>query len=183
MITGITFGTFDLLYSGYIDMLKEAKSHCDYLVVGLHTDSSVERPEKDEPIQSLYERYSELLDSHLVDEVLIYSTESELEEILHNGNINIRFIGEEYRGQDFTGKLYCHEAGIDIYYSTRTNKLTSYFADSYYEKNVASKTSKSLNFKFLYNTNVKYKTVEKFWPTRGKANWSKLNYQNILNTY
>tara|TARA_R100001369_G_scaffold81955_2_gene113367 strand:- start:18072 stop:18623 length:552 start_codon:yes stop_codon:yes gene_type:complete len=183
MKTGITFGTFDLLYLGYIDMLKEAKSQCDYLVVGLHKDPSKERPEKIEPIQSLNERYSELLDSQLVDEVIIYSTESELEEILHNVNINIRFIGEEYRGQDFTGKLYCRAAGIDIYYSTRTNKLSSYFSHGHYEKNVAPKTSKTLNFKFLQNTILSYKTAAKFRSTRGKTNWSKLNYQNILNTY
>jgi glycerol-3-phosphate cytidylyltransferase len=183
MITGITFGTFDLLYSGYIEMLKDAKSKCDYLVVGLHTDPSIERPEKNEPIQSLYERYSELIDSQLVDEVIVYSTESELEEILLKLNINIRIIGEEYKGQDFTGKLYCQTAGIDIYYSIRTNKLSSYFVGCYRENVVAPKKSKTLDFKHLHNPVVSCKTVEKLTCTRGKAHWSNVNYQNILNTY
>mgnify|MGYP003651312823 CR=1 FL=1 len=183
MKTGITFGAFDLLYSGYIEMLQEAKSKCDYLIVGLHTDPSIERPEKNKPIQSLYDRYSELLDSHLVDEIIIYSTEYELEEILFKANINIRIIGEEYRGKDFTGKLYCQTAGIDIYYSARTNKLSSYFVDCYKENVLIPKNSKSIVYKHLHNPIVRCEPVEKFLSFLGKANWSKLNYNNTLNTY
>ncbi len=125
MTVGITFGTFDLIYSGYIEMLKEAKTKCDYLIVGLQTDPSVERPEKNQPIQSLNERYFELKDCELVDEIITYTQESELEEILRKVKIDVRIIGEEYKNREFTGKSYCQKHGIQIHFNPRSTKIPS----------------------------------------------------------
>ncbi len=127
MVVGITFGTFDLLYSGYIEMLKQAKTKCDYLIVGLHTDPSIERPYKNEPIQSVFERYKELLDCSYVDEIITYTTEQELVEILARVKVDIRIIGEEYKNTNFTGKHFCITNGIAIYYNPRVHTLQSLF--------------------------------------------------------
>ena len=100
---GITFSTFDLFHSGHVAMLKEAKSNCDYLMVGLQTDPTIDRPEKNKPIQSVFERYVQLEGCKYIDEIVPYETEKDLIDILLTYDINVRFIGEEYRTNEFTG--------------------------------------------------------------------------------
>lgn len=123
--TGITFGTFDLLHAGHILMLQEAKTYCDYLIVGLMVDPTKDRPEKNSPIQSLVERYIQLEAVKFVDEIIPYETEKDLEEILQSLPINVRIIGSDYLGRDFTGKLYCLHHGIEIAYNKRDHAFSS----------------------------------------------------------
>ena len=101
---GIIAGAFDVLHPGYIKAFKEAKKYCDHLVIALHSDPSIERPEKMKPVLSLEDR-KEILDSiRFIDEILEYSTEKELKNILVSGNIDIRFLGDDYKVKDrFTG--------------------------------------------------------------------------------
>jgi glycerol-3-phosphate cytidylyltransferase len=122
---GITFSAFDLLHAGHIAMLKEAKQNCDYLIVGLQTDPSIERSYKNTPIQSLFERYVQLQGCKYVDEIIPYTKESEIFEILLTYPINIRFIGEEYKHKDFTAKDFCIQQNIKIYYNKRQHAFSS----------------------------------------------------------
>ena len=122
---GITFSAFDLLHAGHIAMLKEARDMCDYLIVGLHVDPSVERSNKNKPIQSVFERYVQLRGCRYVDEIIPYATESEVVDILLTYKINYRFIGEEYRDIDFTGKELCNKNGISIIYNHRKHTFSS----------------------------------------------------------
>ena len=101
---GFTASCFDLLHAGHVLMLQEAKAVCDYLVVGLHVDPSIEREGKNKPVQSLVERQIQLEAVKYVDKVVVYSTEEELMEILSAHDINIRIIGEEYEDKVYTGK-------------------------------------------------------------------------------
>lgn len=123
---GITFSAFDVLHAGHILMLQEAKSVCDYLIVGLQTDPTIDRPwTKNKPVQSLIERQIQLEGCKYVDEIIVYSTEKELEEILLTFPIDVRIVGEEYEKTDFTGKLICQQRGIDIYYNKRDHSYSS----------------------------------------------------------
>ena len=122
---GITFSTFDLLHAGHIKMLEEAKLQCDYLIVGLQLDPSINRKEKNTPSQSIIERYIQLRGCKYVDEVVPYVSEQDLEDILQSFKLDVRIIGEEYRNRDFTGKLYCKEKGIEIYYNKRDHRFSS----------------------------------------------------------
>jgi glycerol-3-phosphate cytidylyltransferase len=122
---GITFSTFDLFHAGHVKMLEEAKSICDYLIVGLQLDPSIDRAEKNKPIQSVIERYIQVSSCKYVDEVVPYITEKDLEEILRSFKIDVRVIGEEYRDKNFTGKAYCEEKGIEIYYNRRDHGFSS----------------------------------------------------------
>jgi glycerol-3-phosphate cytidylyltransferase len=122
---GITFSTFDLFHAGHVKMLEEAKSICDYLIVGLQLDPSIDRAEKNKPIQSIIERYIQVSSCKYVDEVVPYITEKDLEEILRSFKIDVRVIGEEYRDKNFTGKPYCEEKGIEIYYNRRDHGFSS----------------------------------------------------------
>jgi len=122
---GITFSTFDLLHAGHIKMLEEAKLQCDYLIVGLQLDPSINRKEKNTPSQSIIERYIQLKGCKYIDEVVPYVSEQDLEDILHSFKLDVRIIGEEYRNRDFTGKLYCKEKGIEIYYNKRDHRFSS----------------------------------------------------------
>lgn len=106
-------------------MLEEAKSVCDYLIVGLQTDPSIDRAEKNKPIQSLIERQIQLSGIKYVDSVIVYSTEEELLEILKTMDIDVRVIGSDYVGKDFTGKAYCIENGINIHYNRRDHDYSS----------------------------------------------------------
>lgn len=115
MIVGFTCGAFDLLHAGHILMLKEASSKCDKLIVGLQTDPSIDRPKKNEPIQDLQERYIQLDAIGFVDEILIYETELDLENLLAKLNPDIRIIGMDHKDKDFTGK----DLDIQIYYNSR----------------------------------------------------------------
>lgn len=122
---GITFSAFDLFHSGHVAMLKEAKSNCDYLMVGLQTDPTIDRPEKNKPIQSVFERYVQLEGCKYIDEIIPYETEKDLIDILLTYDINIRFVGEEYRQNDFTGKQLCVDKGIEIYYNKRQHSFST----------------------------------------------------------
>ena len=122
---GITFSSFDLLHAGHILMLEEASAQCDYLVAAIQSDPTVDRPEKNKPIQSLYERYLQLKGCRYVDEIIPYTTEEEVRLILESRPFYIRIIGEDYIGKDFTGKDICNKRGIKIYYNSRQYHLSS----------------------------------------------------------
>lgn len=122
---GITFSTFDLFHAGHVKMIEEAKSVCDYLIVGLQLDPSIDRSEKNSPSQSVIERYIQLKGSKYIDEIVPYVTEQDLEDILKVFKIHVRIIGEEYRNKNFTGKKYCENNGIDIYYNSRNHRFSS----------------------------------------------------------
>ena len=123
--TGITFSTFDLLHAGHIAMLAEAKSVCDYLMCGLHVDPQVERPNKNQPIQSVVERYIQLSSVQYVDEVIPYNLEKDLHDILLTYPIDVRIIGADYKDTEFSGKDICLAKGIDIYYNKRSHNFSS----------------------------------------------------------
>uniref|UniRef100_A0A6C0IVJ4 Cytidyltransferase-like domain-containing protein n=1 Tax=viral metagenome TaxID=1070528 RepID=A0A6C0IVJ4_9ZZZZ len=112
---GITFSCFDLLHSGHILMLKDAKTKCDILIVGLQKDPTLDRPEKNKPILSLNERKISLESIKYIDYIIIYESEQQLLEILDNLNPDIRFLGSDYIGKNFTGK----DKDIEIYYHDR----------------------------------------------------------------
>lgn len=122
---GFTASTFDLLHAGHIAMLREAKSVCDYLICGLQIDPSVDRIEKNKPVQTIVERYTQLSAVRYIDEIVPYHYESDLVDILQMYPINVRIIGEEYRFKDFTGKEECRQLGIDIYYNKRNHRFSS----------------------------------------------------------
>lgn len=122
---GITFSAFDLLHAGHIKMLEDAKRQCDYLICGLQTDPTLDRPEKNRPVQSVVERYIQLKGCKFVDEVVPYATEQDLEDILRSFKIDVRILGEEYKGKDFTGRTYCEEKGIELHFNTRDHRFSS----------------------------------------------------------
>lgn len=122
---GITFSAFDLLHAGHIKMLEEAKTVCDYLIVGLQMDPSLDRPNKNKPTQSVVERYIQLKACRSVDEIVPYNSEQDLEDILKSFVIDVRIIGDDYKDKDFTGKKYCEEKGIEIYYNKRDHRFSS----------------------------------------------------------
>ena len=125
MKTGITFSTFDLFHAGHVKMLEEAKSKCDYLIVGLQLDPSIDRPEKNKPTQSIIERYVQLRGCKYVDEIIPYITEEDLIDVISSFKIDIRIIGEEYLNKSFTGKEYCKKKNIEIYYNRREHRFSS----------------------------------------------------------
>lgn len=122
---GITFSAFDLLHAGHIKMLEEAKRHCDYLIIGLQTDPTLDRPEKNRPTQTVVERYIQLKACVYVDEIVPYATEQDLEDILHSFKIDVRIIGDEYKDKNFTGRAYCEEKGIELYFNRRDHRFSS----------------------------------------------------------
>jgi glycerol-3-phosphate cytidylyltransferase len=125
MKIGITFSSFDLLHAGHVKMLEECKRKCDYLIACLQTDPTVDRPSKNKPIQSLIERYIQLKGCRFVDEIVPYTSEEEVLEILQSFKIDIRIIGEDYLNKEFTGKQYCIENKIEIYYNSRKHAYSS----------------------------------------------------------
>lgn len=126
MIVGITFSTFDLLHAGHILMLQEAKQFCDYLICGLQTDPTIDRPEtKNKPAQTIVERQIQLAAVKYVDEVVVYQTEKDLLDILTIYPINVRFVGEEYRNKDFTGKDFCLDNNIELIYNSRKHRFST----------------------------------------------------------
>jgi glycerol-3-phosphate cytidylyltransferase len=115
-----------LLHAGHIGMLREAKENCDYLIVALQTDPTIDRPkEKNKPVQTVVERYAQLNALDLVDEIVPYETERDLVDILELFRIDVRFIGIEYKSKDFTGKEECSHRGIDIHYNKRDHRFSS----------------------------------------------------------
>ena len=125
MRVGFTASTFDLLHAGHVMMLREAKTVCDYLIVGLQTDPTIDRPEKNKPVQTLLERYIQLNAIEYVDEIVPYQTEQDLEDILNMFPINVRILGEEYKNGKFTGRATCAKRGIELYYNKRDHRFSS----------------------------------------------------------
>lgn len=125
MRVGITASTFDLLHAGHVEMLREARSECDYLICALQIDPSVDRKEKNPPIQTIVERYTQLEAVKYVDEIIPYLHESDLEDILQMRQINVRILGEEYREKEFTGRDICKQRDIDLYFNKRDHRFSS----------------------------------------------------------
>lgn len=125
MKTGFTCSTFDLLHAGHVAMLAEAKTKCDYLIVGLQNDPTLDRPTKNKPVQSIVERQMQLRGSKYVDEVWVYNTEKDLEDLLLTLPINVRILGVEYEGKEFTGREICHKRGIELYFNGRDHSFSS----------------------------------------------------------
>ena len=126
MKVGFTCSAFDLLHAGHVQMLKDAKEECDYLIVGLQTDPTIDRPkEKKKPIQTLVERSIQLNAIKYVDEVIPYETEKDLEDIFQMYNISVRILGEEYQGKNFTGKEICVKKHIKIVYNKREHRFST----------------------------------------------------------
>ena len=122
---GFTCSTFDLLHAGHVQMLREAKEQCDYLIVGLQVDPSMDRPEKNCPIQTIVERYTQLKAVGYVDEIIPYGTEQDLEDILSMYTIHVRILGEEYRDKEFTGRDICRKRDIEIFFNKRDHRFSS----------------------------------------------------------
>jgi glycerol-3-phosphate cytidylyltransferase len=125
MKTGITFSAFDLLHAGHIKMLEDAKRHCDFLICGLQTDPTIDRPEKNKPLQTVVERYIQLKGCKFVDEIVPYATEQDLEDVLRAFKIDVRIVGEEFQDKNFTGRAYCEENGIQLYFNKRDHRFSS----------------------------------------------------------
>lgn len=126
MIIGFTCSAFDLLHPGHIAMLKECKDNCDYLIVGLHTDPTIDRPgAKNKPVQTVYERFAQLRACKYVDEIIPYETEYDLINLIAIENISIRFVGEEYSDTFLTAQDICDKRGIQIFYNSRKHKYSS----------------------------------------------------------
>ena len=101
---GITFGAFDLFHAGHVLMLQEAKTVCDHLIVCIQSDPSLDRADKNRPVQSIVERQIQVAACRFVDETLVYDTEAHVLEILRCLDWDVRILGEEYRDNDFTGR-------------------------------------------------------------------------------
>jgi glycerol-3-phosphate cytidylyltransferase len=122
---GITCSTFDLLHAGHIIMLEECKRYCDYLICALQADPTIDRPEKNKPIQTIVERYVQLDAVQYVDKIIPYSTEEELISIFSSLDLDVRIIGEEYKDKDFTGKDICLKRGIKLIYNKRDHDFST----------------------------------------------------------
>jgi glycerol-3-phosphate cytidylyltransferase len=124
-IVGFTASTFDLLHAGHVAMLREAKSHCDYLICGLQIDPSVDRSEKNSPVQSIVERYTQLAAIRYVDEIIVYASEKDLTDILELYTIHVRILGDEYKDKDFTGRERCETLGIRLHFNSRNHRFST----------------------------------------------------------
>jgi glycerol-3-phosphate cytidylyltransferase len=124
-VVGITCSTFDLLHAGHIIMLQECKKYCDYLICALQSDPTIDRKEKNAPIQSLVERYIQLDAVEYVDKIIPYNTEQELETIFASMDLDVRIIGEEYKDKDFTAKRVCEKRGIKLIYNKREHDFST----------------------------------------------------------
>ena len=139
---GITFSTFDMLHAGHIAMLSEAKNHCDYLIAGLQTDPTIDRPDtENKPIQSIVERQIQLAACRYVDEVVVYQTEQDLCDLLLILPVDVRILGVEYEHKNFTGRNECAGRGIEIVFNGRDHSFSS---SSLRKRVVAAETEKSL---------------------------------------
>ena len=122
---GITCSTFDLLHAGHVVMLEEAKRHCDYLIAALQVDPTFDRESKNKPIQSIVERQIQLAAIKYVDEIVMYSTESELEDLFLTLPLDVRILGTEYRDKEFTAKQICLDRNIELFYNVRDHSFSS----------------------------------------------------------
>jgi glycerol-3-phosphate cytidylyltransferase len=139
---GITFSTFDLFHAGHVAMLAEAKNHCDYLIAGLQTDPTIDRPDtKNRPVQSIVERQIQLAACRYVDEVVVYQTEQDLVDLLLILPLDVRVLGVEYEQKDFTGRDECYDRGIEIVFNGRDHSFSS---SSLRKRVVAAEVEKEL---------------------------------------
>lgn len=139
---GIVFSAFDMLHAGHIAMLSEAKNHCDYLICGLQTDPTIDRPEtKNKPVQSIVERQIQLAACRYVDEVVVYSTEQDLVDLLLILPVDVRILGVEYEGRPFSGDEACHMRNIECIFNSRDHSFSS---SSLRKRVVAAETFKAL---------------------------------------
>jgi len=122
---GITCSTFDLFHAGHVVMLEEAKRQCDYLIAAIQTDPTIDRQTKNKPVQSIIERQIQVSACKHVDEIIVYSTEKELEDIFMALPIDVRIMGEEYRDTEFTAKDICMKRGIELYFNKRDHFFSS----------------------------------------------------------
>ena len=123
---GFTCSTFDLLHAGHITMLEEARRQCEFLIVGLQNDPTLDRPGvKNPPVQSLVERQIQLSAVKYVDEIIIYNTEEDLCDLLLTLPIDIRILGVEYKESDFTGRQICKDRGIKCFFNKRDHSFSS----------------------------------------------------------
>lgn len=141
---GFTASAFDLLHTGHVIMLEEAKQICDYLIVGLQVDPTIDRATKNKPVQSVVERYLQLRACKFVDEIVPYVTEKDLEDLLSCLPIDVRVLGEEYRNLDFTGRDICKKRGIQLYFNQRNHNFSS--------SNLRIRVAKAENDKLKHNT-------------------------------
>jgi len=121
MKIGFTCSTFDLFHAGHIMMLRDAKEQCDHLIVGLQTDPTIDRPTKNKPVQSVFERFIQLDACKYVDEIVVYATEKELRDILLSYPIDVRILGEEYKDKEFTG----HDIEMEYYFNERKHSFST----------------------------------------------------------
>jgi len=139
---GIVFSSFDMFHAGHIAMLSEAKNHCDYLIAGLQTDPTIDRPNtKNKPVQTVVERQIQLAACRYVDEVVVYQTEQDLSDLLLILPIDVRILGVEYEGKDFSGKFECDCRGISLVYNSRNHSFSS---SSLRKRVVSAETVKTL---------------------------------------
>ncbi len=139
---GITFSTFDMLHAGHVAMLAEAKNHCDYLIAGLQTDPTIDRPDtKNRPVQSIVERQIQLAACRYVDEVVVYQTEQDLIDLLLILPLDVRILGVEYADKPFTGDAECYARGIQIVFNGRDHSFSS---SSLRKRVAASEADKAL---------------------------------------
>jgi len=124
-LIGITVSTFDLFHAGHVAMLEEAKHHCDWLIAGIQSDPTLDRKSKNKPVQSIVERQIQVKGCRFVDEVWVYDTEKDLEDLLNILPIHVRILGEEYQGKQFTGLQICQERGIEIVFNKRRHGFSS----------------------------------------------------------
>jgi glycerol-3-phosphate cytidylyltransferase len=139
---GITFSTFDMLHAGHVAMLSEAKNHCDYLIAGLQTDPTIDRPDsKNPPVQSIVERQIQLSATRFVDEIVIYQTEQDLIDLLLILPVDVRILGVEYENKDFTGRGECYDRNIELVFNGRDHSFSS---SSLRKRVVAAESIKAL---------------------------------------
>ena len=122
---GIVFSQFDILHAGHIAMLSEAKNHCDYLIAGLQNNAQWDRSDKNAPIQSIVERQISLSAVRFVDEIVVYNTEKDLEDILLTLPVDVRILGVEYMEKDFTGRAICEKRKIELIFNSRDHSFSS----------------------------------------------------------
>jgi glycerol-3-phosphate cytidylyltransferase len=126
MKIGFNCSSCDLFHAGHVTMLKMEKQMCDYLIVALQVDPTIDRPGiKNKPVQSVYERYVQLQGCKYVDEILVYETELDLLNLIKTQRFDIRFLSEEYKNVEFTGKQYCIDNGIELHFHVRRHQYSS----------------------------------------------------------
>lgn len=121
MKIGFVCSSWDLLHAGHILLLQECAENCDYLIVGLQVDPTIDRPDKNKPIQTIEERWLQLNAVKYVNDIVVYKTEQDLYEFLKNSNVNIRFLGSDYKDKPYTGD----DLDIYIHYHNRNHKWSS----------------------------------------------------------